>query len=69
MNLNQLNADFSKLPKEFSKDLLGQWVAVSEGKIVAHNQSFKVLFLEIKKEGKEKQVLFHKVPQKEIIIV
>lgn len=69
MNLNQLNSNFNSLPKEFSKNLEGHWVAVSNGEIICSNESFKKVFADIAKLSLAKKVLFHKVPKKEIIIV
>jgi len=68
MGLVQLNNNFSKLPKKFSEELIGKWVAILDGKILAHNSNFKLLFKQVKEQGKEKQVLFHKVPTKEVFI-
>ena len=69
MNLEKLNTNFSQLPKTFPDELRGQWVAMSEGKVIAHSEDFRELFKKIKEEGNEKRVLFHKVPTDDIIIV
>jgi hypothetical protein len=69
MRLQQLNINFSKIPKAFSQDLSGKWVALLDGQIIAYNTNFKDLFMRIKEDKIEKKVLFHKVSKNEIIIV
>ena len=69
MGLVQLNKNFNNLPKTFSEDLEGQWIAVLDGKIVRKSPNFRELFRAVKEEFPNKPILFHKVPKKEIIIV
>jgi len=69
MGMQQINQNFTSMPKRFPKDLEGQWIAVSKGKIVSTNKNFKVLFGELKEKGLEKKVLFHKVPLSEVLIL
>jgi hypothetical protein len=69
MSLNALNNNFNSLPKTFSEELQGEWVAALNGEIIQHNRSFKILFKEISNQGLSKRVIFHKIPKKEIIIV
>ena len=68
MSLKQLNSNFSKLPKSFSSEIEGKWVAVMDGKIISYDENFVKLFEEISKKGLSKKVLFHKVPREEILI-
>ena len=69
MSLMQLNKNFERLPKTFSDNLEGKWVAVLDGEVISSDESFARLFATIKEKGADKKVLFHKVPKKEIIIV
>ena len=69
MGLQELNFNFNRLPKKFSKDLEGKWIAAKGGEIISFNASFKILFQEIQDKELSKKVIFHKVPNKEIIIV
>ena len=69
MSLQQLNSNFNSIPKQFSDNIEGNWIAVLEGEIVFTDKTFKAVFDQAANKGISKKVLFHRVPKKEIIIV
>lgn len=69
MSLNKLNSNFKSFPEKFSDELENQWIAISDGKILVHNENFKVVFEKMSEIGMAKKTIFHKVPKKRIIIV
>jgi len=49
-------------------DLIGQWVAISNGKIVAHGESPKKVMAEAKEKNPKDRILLVRVPDKETMI-
>ncbi|AJF63113.1 MAG: Succinyl-CoA synthetase Alpha subunit [archaeon GW2011_AR20] len=49
-------------------EFIGQWVAISESKIISHDKDLKKVYKEAKSLSKGKRPLFVKVPDKETMI-
>ena len=47
---------------------IGEWVAIFEGKVIAHGKNIKLIAEEAKALAKGRKVLFARVPDKEAMI-
>lgn len=55
-----MKADLSKY--------LGEWVAIKDDKVIAHDKKFKIVFKKAKKKAPDKTPFITKVPNKEVML-
>lgn len=56
--------NFESLSEEIMTRYAGEWVAVVEGKVIAHGKSFQEVYKSVKKISPFSKPLFGRVPDK-----
>ena len=61
--MNNIISNFESLSKEDISKYAGQWIAIIDNKVVAHNKSFNEMYIFVQQNYPKKKPLISKLPE------
>lgn len=67
--MKEIISNFESISEEIMTKHAGEWIAVADGTILAHEKSFKLLYKIIKEKYPDKKPLIGKIPEKHPMVL